>query len=314
MQTTKMKKKTYLSTEKMVTTMNQLKVAVLLAAFAAMPVCLRAQSEGVGTTDPQATLHVHCYTEDVQPPVPPIPLGDGLNSVGDEIHFPLSYTTTLLLTNTNTGTSAYDGLLIKQSDLEVLIKQQEAGDFKIVNSNSTGKFIMTSTGNFGIGNVSEGIKFNVAGNARFTGAVNMLSGLSVSGALTVGNTLTCSSGASFAGTVSMLSGLNVAGVFTVGSGFSCDASGNLKVKHLKVTLTDWPDYVFGGDHALMPLGELEAYIGEHQHLPGIPTAAEVEQEGADLGEMNRLLMEKVEELTLYIIDLQKQIDEMKSNQ
>ncbi len=45
----------------------------------------------------------------------------------------------------------------------------------------------------------------------------------------------------------------------------------------------------------------------------MPTAEEVERDGADLGEMNRLLMEKVEELTLYIIDLQKQIDELKSN-
>lgn len=63
----------------------------------------------------------------------------------------------------------------------------------------------------------------------------------------------------------------------------------------------------------MPLRELETYIGEHSHLPGVPTAEEVEQEGADLGEMNKVLMEKVEELTLYIIDLQKQIDELKSN-
>ncbi len=45
----------------------------------------------------------------------------------------------------------------------------------------------------------------------------------------------------------------------------------------------------------------------------MPTAQEVEEQGADLGEMNRVLMEKVEELTLYIIDLQKQIDELKPN-
>ena len=45
----------------------------------------------------------------------------------------------------------------------------------------------------------------------------------------------------------------------------------------------------------------------------MPSAAEVEADGANLGEMNRLLMQKVEELTLYIIDLQKQIDELKSN-
>ena len=85
------------------------------------------------------------------------------------------------------------------------------------------------------------------------------------------------------------------------------------MKHLKVTLTNWPDYVFSGNHTLMSLGELETYINEHSHLPGVPTAEEIEENGADLGEMNKVLMEKVEELTLYIIDLQKQINEMKSN-
>ena len=287
MQTTNMMKNTYLSTEKMVTTMNRMKVAVLLAAFAAMPVCLRAQSEGVGVTAPQASFHVHSYTEilDNNELEPMFPTGgNGLNSGGNgatlDEH---NYATTLLLTNTNTGAGPNDGLLIRQYNNNVTVRQQEQGSFQIVNSNESGKFIMNSAGNFGLGNTSTGVKFNVEGGARFTQGVSMLSALTVSGTL------------------------------TVGSGFSCDASGNLKVKHLKVTLTDWPDYVFGGDHALIPLGELEAYIGEHQHLPGIPTAAEVEQEGADLGEMNRLLMEKVEELTLYIIDLQKQIDELKDN-
>ena len=155
--------------------------------------------------------------------------------------------------------------------------------------NHAAQLKLTHLGRVGIGEVNNYVTFNVEGTSRFSQGVNMVSSLTVGGAVTMNGSL------------------------TVGSGFACDANGNLKVKHLKVTLTDWPDYVFGGDHALMPLGELEAYIGEHQHLPGIPTAAEVEQEGADLGEMNRLLMEKVEELTLYIIDLQKQIDEMKSN-
>ncbi len=85
------------------------------------------------------------------------------------------------------------------------------------------------------------------------------------------------------------------------------------MKELRVTLTDWPDYVFDAGYRLMPLSEVEGYIAENGHLPQMPSAMEVEQEGADLGEMNRLLLQKVEELTLYIIDLQKQIEELKSN-
>lgn len=52
----------------------------------------------------------------------------------------------------------------------------------------------------------------------------------------------------------------------------------------------------------------------NRHLPDIPSAKEVEENGVDLGEMNAKLLQKVEELTLYVIDLQKQIDELKNNQ
>ena len=62
----------------------------------------------------------------------------------------------------------------------------------------------------------------------------------------------------------------------------------------------------------MTLRELEQYVTANKHLPGIPSAAEVEKKGdVDLGAMNALLLEKVEELTRYVIDLQNQIDELK---
>ena len=125
--------------------------------------------------------------------------------------------------------------------------------------------------------------------------------LNTSGNLTLQGGVTAGGNATFDGSL------------RVGNGFYCDAQGNAKVKELRVTLTDWPDYVFSDGYRLMPLGEVEGYIAENGHLPQMPSAAEVEAEGADLGEMNRLLMQKVEELTLYVIDLQKQLDELKSN-
>lgn len=57
--------------------------------------------------------------------------------------------------------------------------------------------------------------------------------------------------------------------------------------------------------------EVEGYIQANGHLPEVPSAEEAEADGVDLGEMNRLLLQKVEELTLYVIDLQKQLDELK---
>jgi hypothetical protein len=61
----------------------------------------------------------------------------------------------------------------------------------------------------------------------------------------------------------------------------------------------------------MPLRALEQHITTYNHLPGIPSAATVKDEGILLGDMQRAMMEKIEELTLYIIDLQNQIDALK---
>ena len=70
----------------------------------------------------------------------------------------------------------------------------------------------------------------------------------------------------------------------------------------------WPDYVFAEDYELPSLKEVEASINKYQHLPGVPSASEVSKDGLMVGEMQKILMEKVEELTLYTIAQQKQID------
>ena len=75
----------------------------------------------------------------------------------------------------------------------------------------------------------------------------------------------------------------------------------------------WPDYVFEADYDLMPIEEVEQHIQEKKHLPGVPSAAEItENGGVKLGEMQRITMEKVEELTLYLIELKKQNDDLKA--
>lgn len=75
---------------------------------------------------------------------------------------------------------------------------------------------------------------------------------------------------------------------------------------------NWPDFVFAPGHTMMSLYELEEYIGLNHHLPEVPSAEEVSEQGIDLGEMNAILLQKVEELTLHVIELQKQIDELKA--
>lgn len=82
-------------------------------------------------------------------------------------------------------------------------------------------------------------------------------------------------------------------------------AGDISAKRVKVTLTGWPDFVFQPDYKLPSLHELENFIKTHQHLPEIPSAAEVAKEGLDLGEINKKLLQKIEELTLYQIQQQK---------
>lgn len=77
--------------------------------------------------------------------------------------------------------------------------------------------------------------------------------------------------------------------------------------------TNWPDYVFTAEHPRPNIKEWAAFIEENQHLPGMPSAAEMEQkDGIALGENQLLLLEKIEELTLMIIDQQKEIDALKA--
>lgn len=91
-------------------------------------------------------------------------------------------------------------------------------------------------------------------------------------------------------------------------------NGLIGAKEVKVenTSTTWPDYVFSSDYKLKPLLELEQYINENKHLPEVPSASDIAVNGQALGEMNVLLLKKVEELTLYIIELKKVVDSLKA--
>jgi len=89
-------------------------------------------------------------------------------------------------------------------------------------------------------------------------------------------------------------------------------NGNIRAREIKVEATNWPDYVFAEGYNVGTLEELEGYIKANKHLPEIPAAKEVKENGVELGEMNKLLLKKIEELTLYIIELKKEsVDQQK---
>lgn len=97
-----------------------------------------------------------------------------------------------------------------------------------------------------------------------------------------------------------------------GKDYALTVRGSVLAEEVEVKLfADWPDYVFADGYEMMSLEETENYIESNGHLPGVPSAEVVEEEGLALGEMNRILMEKVEELTLHMIELKKENDEIK---
>ena len=84
-----------------------------------------------------------------------------------------------------------------------------------------------------------------------------------------------------------------------------------KVKVALASSGSWADYVFANNYNLKPLSEVEQYIKENNHLPNVPSATELATEGLDLGKMQAKQMEKIEELTLYMIEMKKEIDVLK---
>nr|WP_299170382.1 hypothetical protein [uncultured Allomuricauda sp.] len=108
-------------------------------------------------------------------------------------------------------------------------------------------------------------------------------------------------------TIGSLSVDQSVGIGTTNPGsYKLAVNGNIRAKEIKVE-TGWADYVFKEGYDLPTLEEVEQHIKEKGHLINIPSAKEVEENGIQLGEMNKLLLEKIEELTLYAIQQQKEI-------
>ena len=88
-----------------------------------------------------------------------------------------------------------------------------------------------------------------------------------------------------------------------------EVNGRIHARSVKVDLNEWADTVFEDGYDLARLREIENYINTNGHLPEIPSTEEVLKNGIELGEMNRLLLKKVEELTLHLIRQEKQIEQ-----
>lgn len=112
------------------------------------------------------------------------------------------------------------------------------------------------------------------------------------------------------------------GFFSSAVGIGTDSTGDgnyslfvakgIRTRKVRVDVEAWPDYVFADNYKLPKLSEIEQFISKNNHLPGMPSADEVAKEGVDVGENQAMLLKKIEELTLYLIESNKQIEALKA--
>ena len=91
-----------------------------------------------------------------------------------------------------------------------------------------------------------------------------------------------------------------------------DVNGTIRSKEVKIEATDWPDFGFDKDYKLPTLQAVEQHINDKGHLPDIPSQKEVVENGVNVVEMQAKLLQKIEELTLYTIQLEKRINEIEN--
>ncbi len=204
------------------------------------------------------------------------------------------------LTNSLTGKSDMEGTVLQMSELNFSLRNQALGDMTFTIPNLS--FRMSySTSRAWLGGTTPS-------SSSIYAKMNIVSsdnGLYIQ----THNTLRFGMSIKMAGDAA--DAIQVFGQGVTGTkNFKVSGGGEVFARKYTTTLNNIPDYVFAPEYRLMPLSELRSYIQTNSHLPNIPSATEMESQPVDLGEMNRLLLEKVEELTLYVLELEERMNNL----
>lgn len=245
---------------------------------------------GIGTVNPMSLLHVYTSTD-----VYGLVNGDGTKS-------------NLRMSGTAGGANGY-GLLQTfvngNTPGGVLSLQRDGGNIGIATafpmvglSSVKGLHIFNNNDVYGLvvgDNTQSNIRISgTSGGANGSGLIQTF----VSGETTNGSNL-----------LLQLLGGNV-GIGTSAPDAKLAVKGTIHTNEIRVDMNNWPDYVFESTYRLPALKEVQAYINTHHHLPEMPSESEAVQSGINLGEINKLLVKKVEELTLYLIEQQQKNDQL----
>lgn len=284
---------------------------------------------GVGTVTPTTRLHVYA--------TPATAGGDGLKVTSNNAS---SAYADLVVTG---PTYSWMGVGANQVWLHTANGDQNIGTSTAHNvkfiANGAERMRINTSGNVGIGLTNPAHMLTVNGNIGLSsgggkiigipsGYVQLMTGTDVStdpaitlyGSTNTNSKLITIDGAQIRfrpmdGTELMrLSPAGVAiGTTCVPSGYKVAVKGNIICEKLKVKPEGgncWADYVFAPDYSLLKLNEVEAFIQKNKHLPGVPSASEVDQNGVEMVEMDATLLKKIEELTLYMIEQNKRLEKL----
>ncbi|MBN7817465.1 hypothetical protein [Algoriphagus pacificus] len=166
------------------------------------------------------------------------------------------------------------------------------------NSSTTEKMRIQNNGNVGIGTSSPTYKLQVAGNSKWTGNASSYTEVNSNSS---GQYMRQYGNDGLTQSWLIRGYSHTDGVQAFFDNGGINVNGTVKAREVNVTASEWPDYVFKFGYKLMPLSELEEFVEKNGHLPNVPSEAEVLENGINLSEMNVKLLEKVEELTLYIL-------------
>lgn len=226
--------------------------------------------------------------------------GNGLSNAIAKTQINYGVTSRIGLTNTLTGKSDMEGAVLQMSQLNFAIKNQALGDLTL----STPNILFTlshSSGRAWLG-------VNAASSASTYASFNAIT--SDNGVYIQTNDYQ-GYGMRVKVPQNTTNAIEVYGISASDRNFSVNGAGQVYARKYTTTLSPIPDYVFSSTYDLMPLTELRSYIQTNHHLPNIPSAEELSSQPVDLGELERLLLEKVEELTLYVLELEEEINKLK---
>jgi hypothetical protein len=290
-------------------TVNNMKIKIALILLTTFPIALNAQTwsgttpgniyynsgnVGIGTSTPNAKLHIP----------------DGAAIIGGNTTVnPTHLNSSLVVISKDNNNTTYP----------LYVGQPTGSDIFWLKGNGNGFFL----GNVGLGTATPNAKLHipngtaiVGGDASFNPA-----GLNYSVAIqskdNQDTTYPFYVGQPSGADIFWLKGngngyfLGQVGIGTTNPDAKLTVAGDIHSREVKVTVNAGADFVFNDNYALRPLNEIEKFVKENKHLPDIEPAKTMEENGIELGKMDIKLLQKIEELTLYMIDFKKEMESLK---